>query len=67
MPDYKTRFILNPTKIVWFRLFLCVRETQRKRIIEIESIQGVCVLYYIKCLYKMGECAQCGKHGVHFS
>lgn len=29
MADYNARFILNPTKIVWFIPFLCVDERQR--------------------------------------
>lgn len=42
MPDYEVRFILNPTEIVWFRLFLCVMTRQRGR--ETEGFQGVCVV-----------------------
>lgn len=56
MPDYKTRFILNPTKIVWFSPFLCVNERQRKRIRDTESVQGVnvsSIKKYMPCPWQM--------------
>lgn len=40
MPDYKARFILNPTNIVWSRRLQYVSERQRKKIREIESVEG---------------------------
>lgn len=70
MLDYKARFILNPTKMVWFRLFLCERE-KKNRTGEMEGVQSVCVfsyiLYYITHpFYKINEYAQGGKY-IYFS
>lgn len=45
MADYKDRFILNPIKMVWFSLSVCVDERQRKRVTEAECRRSLCPLF----------------------
>lgn len=45
MADYKDRFILNPIKMVWFSLSVCVDERQRTRIMVAECRRSLCPLF----------------------
>lgn len=47
MADNKDSFILNPIKMVWFSLCVCVfvEERQRKRIMEAEWRRSLCPLF----------------------
>lgn len=61
MADYNARFILNPTKIVWFIPFLCVDE--RQRITQSRRLRRECMsplsLPYVLGAHKKG----CGQRG----
>jgi len=51
MPDYEARFILNPTKNCFFRLFLCVSVRQRKTIRDKGCAGSVCIFYCARCFF----------------